>query len=239
MRGWFLLRHRGGRLGETLERAKELELPSSLAEASAPDAERRTKPRLRGRRRVLTVVGMLLALVGGVVAESGTAAAQPPPGQCGAWCNNPPAGVSQAEWNEALRAASFWSNHAIDAYPNWGVGHLDDSAGRGWPGQNGGRRWFDFWNTNQHRNQYIYYGGRFNDYNGDVAFLEQRGQGVSPNRAFSTGNGRTAPYVEYDIDEYGSTGVRRNARRIVRNPLTGNTYATFDHYRTFAWLGKY
>lgn len=43
-------------------------MPPSLAPAPAPDAERRTdKPRLRGRRRVLTVISVLLALLGGVI----------------------------------------------------------------------------------------------------------------------------------------------------------------------------
>ncbi|MFM9596617.1 hypothetical protein DF268_02315 [Streptomyces sp. V2] len=54
-----------------------------LAPEPAPDAERRTnKSRLRGRRRVLTVAKVLLALLGGVIAGTSPAFAQTPPGSC-------------------------------------------------------------------------------------------------------------------------------------------------------------
>ncbi|MFJ9900620.1 ribonuclease domain-containing protein [Streptomyces sp. NPDC091280] len=183
---------------------------------------------------------MLLALVGGAVAEPSGAFAQAPPGQTNHGFQNPPAGsgISQADWNEILRAAGFWSNVNIDAYPNWGVGHLEVEPGRGWPGQAGGNRWFDFWDSNAHANRYIYYGGRFNDYQGLVSNIE-RANGASSSQAHSTQGSNVSPYVEYDIDEYTSTGVRRNARRIVRNPNTGNVYATTDHYNSFNLVGKF
>jgi len=196
---------------------------------------------MRGRR-ALTVAGVLLALVGGA---AGTAVAQPPPGQCRQWCNQPPSGnppISNQAWNDAERAADFWANHEIDPHVpqgRAGIGRLEQQAGHGWPGQAGGNRWFDFWDSRAHADRYIYYGGRFNDREGNLAWFEQQ-RGVPSSRAFSTGNGRTAPYVEYDIDEHTSTRSQdRGLRRIVRNPLTGNVFVTFDHYQTFAWLGKY
>ncbi|MET9970202.1 ribonuclease domain-containing protein [Streptomyces sp. NPDC006356] len=214
-------------------------MSSSLAEATAPDAERRKKPRLRGRR-ALTVAGVLLALVGGT---AGTAIAQPPPAPCIQWCNNPPGGspsISNEEWNDAQEAATFWANHRVDPHYNWGIGQLDYAAGHGWPGQAEGGRWYDFWDSAAHATRFIYYGGRYNDRGGDLASFEQQARRVPPSRAFSTGNGRTAPYVEYDIDEHARTrGQDRGLRRIIRNPLTGNVFATWDHYQTFAWLGKF
>lgn len=215
----------------------------TLAQAPASDVERRKKPRLRGRR-VLTIASMLLALAGGgVIADAGTALAQPPSGACTHTCNNPPAGVSVQEWNAALEAADFWANHTPDwhtlnYYRLRSYIHLDNVAGRGWPGQGSGNRWFGYWEPSIQRTQFIYYGGVYNDWNGLLSNYEHQ-LGRSGSQAYSSGNGRTAPYVEYDIDYYGAPNTQRNARRIVRNPLTGDTFATFDHYQSFEYMGRY
>ncbi|MGW0712963.1 hypothetical protein ACWD4G_44785 [Streptomyces sp. NPDC002643] len=220
-------------------------MSTSLAPAaSAPETERPTKTRFRRGRRALTVAGVLLALVGGAVAESGTAFAQAPPGSCTVTCNNPPggSGISRANWNVAVEAADFWANHMIDYnqvdYSNGrSYYHLDRWAGRGWPSARTGTQWFGYWDSNTHSTNFVYFGGRFNDYGGNLAWQEQHAQGVSASQAYSTGNGRLSPYVEYDIDYYHSAGSARNARRIVRNSITGNVYATFDHYATFDYIG--
>ncbi|MFE3856035.1 hypothetical protein ACFXPN_33510 [Streptomyces griseorubiginosus] len=224
--------------------------PSSiLSHASEPEPEsaeeRRPRPRLRGHRRILAVVGMLLALVGGVFADSGTAFAQPPSGSCTHTCNNPPGGVSRADWNSALEAADFWANHVIDFHAvSYASGRsyyrLDQWAGRGWPGQRTGNQWFGYWEPSIQRTEFVYYGGVYNDYNGDLAYHEQNQFHVPASRAFSTGNGRTAPYVEYDVDYHAApNNAGRGLRRIIRNPNTGNTYVTYDHYQTFYYLGHY
>ncbi|WP_416979606.1 ribonuclease domain-containing protein [Streptomyces sp. T028] len=224
-------------------------MSSTLVEASAPDAERRKTPRLRGRRRILTVASVLLALVGGAVAESGTALASTPPGTCTQTCNNPPGGVSRAEWNGVLQAASFWANHYIDF--NAVVGYrsglrfhnyyrLDTWAGHGWPHAGFGRQWYAYWDNRTRRNQFLYYGGTFNDRSGLISTIEQA-RGVPASRAFSTDRRRTAPYVEYDVDYWDHPWGTpdRGARRFVRNPNSGNVYYTNDHYRSFYYVGRF
>lgn len=211
-------------------------VPASVAERSA-------KPRVRGHRRVLTVAGVLLALIGGVATEPGAAFAQAPAGTCTQFCNNPPAGVSVGDWNAAVETANFWSDHQIDfAAVDWSNAqsyyHLDYWQGHGWPGQTTGNQWFGYW-ENGVGTRFVYYGGTYNDYNGLLSNFEQNSHGATSSQAFSTGNGRTAPYVEYDMDYYTAARSSRNARRIVRNPNTGNVYATFDHYNSFYYLGRY
>ncbi|SER02457.1 hypothetical protein SAMN04487983_1010142 [Streptomyces sp. yr375] len=92
---------------------------------------------------------MLLALAGVMATDTGTAVAAPPPGACTQWCNNPPAGVTQQNWNWAVEAADFWANHWADTTTSsWYGGRsyyrLDQWAGRGWPGQTFGNRWYAF-----------------------------------------------------------------------------------------------
>jgi len=223
-------------------------MSSTTETAAAPDADRRTKPRLGLRGRALTVTGILLALVGGTVAGAGVASAQAPPGACTQTCNAPPQGVSANDWNQALRAADFWANDYIDynsvARPQWSQSYfvLQRWNGHGWPGQAQGRNWYAYHNGNDPWGNtiwgYVYYGGRYNDYNGLVTYFEGF-HGGNANTAYPTGNGRTAPYVEYDINGYGAPGAQRDAWRLVRNPNTGNVYATFDHYTNFYYLGRF
>ncbi|MET8980067.1 hypothetical protein ABZX85_31130 [Streptomyces sp. NPDC004539] len=222
---------------------------SSSATMSAPDTERDKTPRIRGRRRAMIVASVLLALTGGVAAGSGTAFAQTPPGHCNAICNQSPpggTGVSQAAWNAAVQAADFWANHYIDHTTvvrtslrnSYYV--LDQHAGAGWPGQAGGGQWYAYWDERSHNNQFVYYGGRYNDYNGLVSTIEQA-RGVPASRAFSTQGRNTAPYVEYDMDSYNQPNPAggRDSWRLVRNPNSGNVYVTFDHYQSFDYLGRF
>jgi hypothetical protein len=217
-------------------------LSSSLDTASASDAERRTKrPRLRGRRRILTVASIALALLGGTVAESGAAFAQAPPGACAQSCNNAPPGVAQADWNEAVMAADFWANHYIDWNSVVRRNHgqyriLQQWTGHGWPGQADGNRWYGYHTGNGYG--FTYYGGTYNDWNGLLTAFDQR-HGGNSTTSYQTGGGRTAPYVEYDISAYNAPNSRRDAWRLVRNPNNGNTYATFDHYSSFYYLGRF
>ncbi|WP_157849651.1 hypothetical protein [Streptomyces novaecaesareae] len=148
-------------------------MSTALDPAPAPDVDRRKKAPLRGRRRILTVASVLLALVGGTVAQSAPAFAQPPTGACTQTCNNPPGGISPQDWNAALEAADFWANHRIDWQTNtWNQGNsyawLTPAQNAGWPGQATGNRWFGYYETNQPNQhvQFIYYGGRFDDRDG-------------------------------------------------------------------------
>ncbi|GAA3796757.1 hypothetical protein GCM10022403_033340 [Streptomyces coacervatus] len=222
-------------------------MSSSLDTASASDAERRTKrPRLRGRRRILTVASIALALLGGSVAESGAAFAQPPSAQCPAACYaGAPAGVQQVDWDDANEAATWWANNNVDfnaasVRSGWSWYHrIDAHPGGGWPDSFWGQNWYAFYEPGIGRDQFIYYGGTFHDRAGLVTQAE-RNHGVSSNDAWQSSavNGNS-PYVEYDIDYYGSANDPRNARRLVRNTRTGNVYATFDHYQTFYYLGHF
>lgn len=219
-------------------------MSSSLDTASASDTESRTKPRLRGRRRILTVAGVLLALVGGVIAEGGAASAQSPTGYCTQTCNNPPFGVTHAAWNQALEAADFWANHSIDfnqvVRSGWSSYYRLDRGHGGWPDQFWGRNWYGYYEPSQGRDQFVYYGGTYNDYNGLVTGFEHH-RGVSGNNAWqSSASSGNAPYVEYDVDYYNTPGSSRNSpARIVRNPRSGNTYVSYDHYSSFYFLGRF
>ncbi|MFC5661671.1 hypothetical protein ACFP3U_01600 [Kitasatospora misakiensis] len=225
-------------------------MSTALVPTAAADADRRKKAPLRGRRRILTVASVLLALAGGTVAESAPAFAQAPSGACTQTCNNPPGGISPQDWNAALEAADFWANHRIDWQTNtWNQGSsyvwLTPAQSAGWPGQATGNRWFGYYEPNQPNQhvQFIYYGGRFDDRDGLLAWYEHQ-RGVSDSQAWSTytdrwGNTHYSPFVEYDIDYYPNAQVPRNARRIVRNVNNGNVYATFDHYQSFEYLGHF
>ncbi|MFK0113012.1 hypothetical protein [Streptomyces sp. NPDC091217] len=221
--------------------------PSAVTEHT-PEAAHHKKPRLRGHRRALTVASMLLALVGGAIADSGAASAQTVPtlpGSCTQTCNRPPSGVNQADWDDALDAADFWANHEINVfavvrYRLNSYYRLDFDRSRGWPGARQGNQWLGFWNGAANRDQFVYYGGTFNDYQGLVTTIEQA-RGVSASRAYQTSRQRTAPYVEYDISYWNQPwGVpNRGSWRLVRNPNSGNVYVTFDHYTSFYYLGHF
>ncbi|MFF4799948.1 hypothetical protein ACFY1U_16290 [Streptomyces sp. NPDC001351] len=218
-------------------------MSSSLDTVSASDAERRTKrPRLRGRRRILAVASIALALLGGTVAESGAAFAQSPPGACTQWCNNPPAGVNQQDWNEAVMAADFWANHYIDwnSRVNYGWGQyriLQPWNGHGWPGRGDGQRWYAYRDGRGYG--YVYYGGEYEDRNGFLTQFDIGAHGGNSSTSYQHGPNGPSSYIEYDINGHNAPNDPRDAWRIVRNVNNGNTYATFDHYNSWNYLGRY
>ncbi|WP_216587962.1 hypothetical protein [Streptomyces brasiliscabiei] len=117
---------------------------------------------------------MLLALQGGVIAGTGPAFAQTPPGSCTHTFNNPPQGVSQA-WNHAPQAADFCANSNIKPHRAlWSGGRsyheLDHTRGRVWSGAAHGTNWYGY--QTAHGNQFIYYGGTYNDWNGLLSAFE-------------------------------------------------------------------
>ncbi|NNN33788.1 hypothetical protein HLK59_26170 [Streptomyces sp. S3(2020)] len=198
------------------------------------------KPRRRGRRQALTVASVLLAVLGGVVAGSGTASAQTVPGACSALCNQRPSWVAEADWDAGVEAANWWANNNIDQTQVVWSGirsyYRITSSHFGWPGQRQGGHWFGF--REGSHDQFVYYGGVYNDWNGMISNIEHA-RGVSGSRAYSSAGHTTAPYVEYDISYYGQPNSQRNALRLVRNPNSGNVYLTTDHYQTFTFLGHF
>jgi hypothetical protein len=231
----------------TIGRAKEHELSSSPKQTPAPEVAPGRPPRTRGRHRVMIVASVLVALTGGLVAGAGSASAEPPPGNCNSVCNEAPppgAGVSEQEWGNAVRAADFWANHQTNQHDvirtgaTSSVHTLDYHAGSGWPPDQYGNHWYGYWDSHAHRNEFVYYGGRYDDSEELVTFLEQA-RGASSSRAYSSHPNHPAPYVEYDMDAYQAPGAARNETRLVRNPNTGNVYATFDHYQSFNYLGRF
>lgn len=200
------------------------------------------KPRRRGRRQALTVASVLLAVLGGVVAGSGTASAQTLPGACSALCNQRPSWVDQDDWDAAVEAANFWANNNVDHNQVVRSGirsyYVISGSRSGWPGQHDGGQWFAFREPGHSNNQFVYYGGVYNDWNGLISNIEHN-RGVSGSRAYSTNGHSLAPYVEYDISYYAQPNSQRNALRLVRNPNSGNVYLSTDHYQTFTFLGHF
>lgn len=222
-------------------------MSSTLAPATAPAAERRVKPRSGVLRRFLTLASVLIALVVGTIGGTGTAFAQVPPGSCPASCGiTAPQGVSETVWRDTVQAANFWANSNIDFFQViWSGGRsyydLDHTPGRGWPGAGHGRNWYAYQSGTG--NQFIYYGGTFHDYNGDITFFETQVMHVSAAQAYSTYTDRwgirhNSPYVEYDMDSYPAARTARNARRIIRNVNTGHTFVTYDHYTSFYYIAQ-
>ncbi|WP_159049571.1 ribonuclease domain-containing protein [Streptomyces sp. NRRL WC-3618] len=217
----------------------------STDQTSAPSAALQKKPRPRRLGRALAVAGMAFALLGGTI---GTASATPPqtvycPQTC--WQQQVPAGanINPGMWQDANSSAAFWANYNIDwNHSTFGWRDLSPQWGHGWPAQAYGGTWYAYFEPNYSADRFIYYGGIFNDYNGTLT-RQERARGASPNQAWSTlpNNTRLSPYVEYDIHMYSHTNPSggRGQHRLVRNPNTGNVYATFDHYNTFYFLGRF
>ncbi|MFD7902363.1 hypothetical protein ACFV4F_07115 [Kitasatospora sp. NPDC059722] len=221
-------------------------MSTALDPAPAPDAGRPKKPGTSKRRRAMIVAGMVLALMGGAVSTAN--AVVPQPVYCPQNCwqeRNPPNGVNWGDWQDANSATAFWANYNIDwGNTTFGYRDLSPQWGHGWPAQVYGGTWYAYFEPNYSADRFIYYGGTFNDYGGNLT-AEERAHGVGGAQAWATqGYGQSAnraPYVEYDMDVYTQANPPggRNARRIVRNPNSGNVYVTFDHYNTFHYLGRW
>ncbi|MFI9169326.1 hypothetical protein [Streptomyces lincolnensis] len=224
-------------------------MSSTIAPDQARAEEERTKRRpLRRSHRMLTVVGVLLSLVAGVAATEGTASAQPPT-SCYTCHTQQPAGVTAQDWHDAQDAANFWSNRHI----NWSEAtwrstrsgfHWDsyyrlDNGGPGWPDPpTGYQGWFYLQYPNTNTQRFMYTGGTYRD-DSHILRNAEMGRGVTPGNAQG---GAQSGYREYDIDSHtgpGGRGVSRGQRRIVRNIHSGHVYATFDHYKTFHYLGHF
>lgn len=193
----------------------------------------------------MIAASVLVALTGGLVAGGGSASAQTPPGNCNSVCNQaPPPSVSEHQWDNAVRAADFWANHQTDRHDmirtgaSSSVPTLIYHGGSGWPPASQGDQWYGYWDSRQHANEFVYTGGRYDDSDGLLSWAEQN-RGASSSRAHSSHPGSPAPYVEYDLDAYQRPGAARSGSRLIRNPSTGNVYATFDHYQSFNFLGRF
>ncbi|MFI9172101.1 hypothetical protein [Streptomyces lincolnensis] len=215
--------------------------------------------RLKAHARKAVIPAVLLGITIGSVGVSATAhAAEGPscfsvPGQT---CPAPgpaadplpqrqtqePAGVSSQQWRGATTAANFWNAEGISNAPGDRF-HLvmrgqHGFPGQGWPGNTStnARAWYHFetgssWRPEHH---YIVYGGVFQDREHRIQNLEESHH-VRPNNA----SGSNSVYREYDITSWSQTTANRGRERIVRNVRNGHVYATFDHYGSFHYLGRW
>ncbi|PWG11142.1 hypothetical protein DF268_23435 [Streptomyces sp. V2] len=218
---------------------------SSTEALETPSVQRSLSSRLLAHARKAVIPALLLgATVGGLGLSTAAQAADgpqcPPTAQtCRAeapWRGEQPNGVSNEDWNGANTAAQFWSDHQTVRQGSSG-GHLVTGQG-GWPGDTAGRGWYSF-TTGSWRNRttwWIYYGGQFWDRDNRVAHHEEFDYGVSAWDA----NGGGGQYREYDVFAHTGTdsGIRGKVR-IVRNTRNGHVYATFDHYGSFHYLGRW
>ncbi|MDO0933902.1 ribonuclease domain-containing protein [Streptomyces sp. DG2A-72] len=222
-------------------------------------SRRSLSSRLRDRARKAAVPAMLLSITIGGVGVSATAhAAEGPscfsaPAQtCPAPAPAPaplpprgdqPAGISNQQWRGAASAAEFWSREGVSNIQGDRF-HLVAPGERGYPGQGwpgnitqGARAWyhFDTGTSRVREHHYIYYGGLFRDGRHVIQGLEERHH-VTPNNA----DGSQDIYREYDVHawNHAQTGIR-GRERIVRNTRNGHVYATFDHYGSFHYLGRW
>lgn len=232
---------------------------TSTEALETPRAKRPLSSRLKAHARKAAIPAMLLSVTLGGVGVSTTAhAAEAPscsttpnthvtcPAQApyrGTRPTNNPA-ITPQNWNGALSAATFWSMHGINHFN--GLHELVTEGNPqyhgGWPGDTARSAvgWYH-WTTGtflRRETNWIWYGGVFNDRNHRLSNLEAS-FGVPASRR----QGVHQVYREYDMLGY-TTGQRpgsgsRGQYRIVRNVDTGHVYATFDHYTSFHYLGRW
>lgn len=228
---------------------------SSTEALETPREKRSLSSRLRAHARKAAIPVMLLGItVSGVgVSASAHAASAPscsslPSQTCPAAPaplparGSQPAGISNQDWRGAQTAATFWSNEGVSTSNPSRLAARGESGfpGNGWPGSSNpnARGWYAY-DTGTSRVQEhweVYYGGVFQDRQGDVARLELRHH-VSQNNASGSNN----VYREYDVNSWQRVGNHhpRDAQRLVRNTRNGHVYATFDHYGSFHYLGTW
>jgi hypothetical protein len=231
---------------------------TSTEESATPRVKRTLSSRLKAHARKAVIPAMLLSVTIGGVGVSATAhAAEGPscasvPGQT---CPAPgpaadplpqrgpqPAGVSNQQWRGFTTAADFWSREGVSNVPGDPY-HLVMQGQRGYPGQGwpgntsaNARHWYHFetggsWRPEHH---YIVYGGVFQDRDHRIQNLEESHH-VQPSNA----SGSNSVYREYDVNSWSHTTASRGQERIVRNVRNGHVYATFNHYGSFHYLGRW
>ncbi|MHC5903632.1 hypothetical protein ACVNF4_06915 [Streptomyces sp. S6] len=221
---------------------------SSNEALETPREKRSLSSVLRAYARKVVIPAMLLGVTVSGLGLSATAHAADAPG-CSAptqtcpaeapWRGSQPGNVSDQDWRAAVTAADFWNTHDINRAN--GLNELVTSENpqyhQGWPGDTNGRGWYSFTTGSWPRRttHWIYYGGVFQDRGGQVANQEA---GFHVPNMYTDGS--TGAYREYDTLSHESTGSNiRGTMRIVRNIYTGHVYATFDHYNTFHYLGRW
>lgn len=222
----------------------------------APRAERTLSSRLKAHARKAAIPALLLSITFGGIGVSTTAHAASAPS-----CTTVPAqtcpaqaplrgaqpnvrGITDRDWRGAVTAAGFWNTHGVDHFHGMHelVTHENQHFTGGWPGGTGrsDAGWYHFTTGSwlHRQTHWIWYGGVFRDRNQQLERLE-RSFGVSQSRA----NGANGVYREYDMLAYTRANApgsgTRGTYRIVRNTHTGHVYATFDHYKTFHYLGRW
>ncbi|MET9865437.1 MULTISPECIES: ribonuclease domain-containing protein [unclassified Streptomyces] len=231
---------------------------TSTEALETPRAQRTLSSRLKAYVRKAAIPALLLGVtIGGVGVSTAAHAAEGPscfsvPGQtCPApgpaadplpWRGPQPAGISDQQWNGAIAAANFWNIEGISNAPGDRF-HLvmrgqHGFPGQGWPGDTNpnARSWYHFETGSSWRpvHHYIVYGGVFQDREHRVQHLEESHH-VQPNNA----SGSNGVYREYDVHAWSRTAASRGQERIVRNVHNGHVYATFDHYGSFHYLGRW
>ncbi|MEU0589500.1 ribonuclease domain-containing protein [Streptomyces sp. NPDC006132] len=231
---------------------------TSTEALETPRAQRTLSSRLKAYVRKAAIPALLLSVtIGGVGASTAAHAAEGPscysvPGQtCPApgpaadplpWRGSQPAGISNQQWNGAISAANFWNIEGISNAPGDRF-HLVSRGeqgfpGQGWPGDTNpnARHWYHFETGSSWRrvHHYIVYGGVFQDREHRIQRLEESHH-VQPSNA----SGSNGVYREYDVNAWSQPSSSRGQERIVRNVRNGHVYATFDHYGSFHYLGRW
>ena len=208
----------------------------SSSEMSETPEKRRGLAR---RARMVAVPAMLLSLtVGGLglttTAHAADAPQCPPtaPPTCGA-ANKGKAPVSGDEQHPGRLTPGKMQDKTLKAWqgigwPNWrNVGDRDDSWQiSSWVDQFGARH-----------GEWVETGGRYFD-NGDSLrdFMNEGHAGASS----SNYQGTFQEYIAHTFDHDPSgEGERTGKDRFVRAINTGDTWITWDHYKSFTYLGKF
>ncbi|QNP68080.1 hypothetical protein IAG44_00355 [Streptomyces roseirectus] len=231
---------------------------SSTEAVETPRVKRSLTSRLRAHARKAGITAMLLGVTAGGLGLSATAHAAstpscetipnqtcPAPGPSGDQLparHSRPAGVTEEQWRGATTAADFWNVEGVSNAPGDRL-HLvmrgqNGFPGRGWPSDTNpnARAWYHFETGSGRVPQrwYIVYGGVFQDREQRVQNLER-----SHHVWASDAAGSNDVYREYDIHAWAGDNHIRGRERIVRNVRNGHVYATFDHYGSFHYLGRW
>ncbi|HEY8978571.1 MAG TPA: hypothetical protein VIU15_03180 [Streptomyces sp.] len=211
---------------------------SSTEAMETPGAKRSLSSRLRAHGRKAAIPALLLSITVGGLAGTAHAADSPqcPPnngaGTCPAGPDKGKAPVSgDADHPGRLtpgktqdRALKLWQ--ALH-FPSWrDVGDRDD--------QFEVNSWTDQFGV--HHEEWLETGGRYWDNGGSLRdFMNGGGAGPS-SRNYA---GTFQEYVAHSFDHRPGWGERTGSDRFVRAISSGDTWVTYDHYKSFIYLGKY